>query len=434
MRFLLLVFIFSLSLISSSAQVLSDSVSIIQLLQKEGNAWRMGDRAAYTSCWIRKSYNSVILSTGNGQIMDIDPSLLLNPPSTMIGSGGFSIQSNLKLKVYPTNAWVIHDEVSISKEGVRSLSKEIRLLEKINQSWKLVGQSILSYQQTPNKNDTISYLQTANIQTGEIQVLESLQGHFEAPNWHPDNYLIFNSYGRLYTYDLPTKKITLLNTGFATACNNDHGISPDKKMLVISNGHHQDSGLKLNGSAIYTLPIHGGVPRLITKQSPSYWHGWSPDGKTLVYCAERNGNFDVYAIPASGGTEIRLTSSEGLDDGPEYAPDGKYIYFNSYQSGRMQIWRMHPDGSAQEQLTFDEYSNWFPHPSPDNKWLVYLSYLSDEQQKHLFGKQVRLRLFNLQTKEIKDITPVFYGGQGTINVPSWSADSKKVAFISYSIR
>ena len=99
----------------------------------------------------------------------------------------------------------------------------------------------------------------------------------------------------------------------------------------------------------------------------------------------------------------------------------------------MQIWRMHTDGSNPEQLTFDENSNWFAHPSPDNKWIVYISYTSDEKEKHLFGKQVVLRLMNLETKVIKEITPVFYGGQGSINVPSWSADSKKIAFVAYSI-
>jgi Tol biopolymer transport system component len=166
----------------------------------------------------------------------------------------------------------------------------------------------------------------------------------------------------------------------------------------------------------------------------SFWHGWSADGKTLSYCGERNGNFDIYTIGVKGGKEKRLTQTEGLDDGPDYSSDGKYIYFNSYRTGHMQIWRMLADGSKPEQLTFDENSNWFPHPSPDNKWIVFIAYTSDEKQSHLFGKQVKLRLMNLETKAIKDITPVFYGGQGTINVPSWSADSKKIAFVSYSVK
>lgn len=224
-----------------------------------------------------------------------------------------------------------------------------------------------------------------------------------------------------------------METGFADECNNDHGISPDNKWLAISHNDREHPSTKPYKSTIYVLPIGGGTPRKVTSKVPSYWHGWSPDGKRLAYCAERNGNYDIYTIPVEGGKEKRLTNAEGLDDGPEYSPDGKYIYYNSYKSGHMQLWRMDPNGKNQEQLTFDQNSNWFPHPSPDGKWIVYIAYTSDQKQNHLFGKQVKLRLMNLKTRDIKDITPVFFGGQGTINVPSWSPDSKKVAFVSYSV-
>jgi TolB protein len=283
-------------------------------------------------------------------------------------------------------------------------------------------------------SDTTSYIQTLDITTGKIDTVLTIKSHFEAPNWHPNNYLIVNSYGKLYTLDLLSKKLTLLNTGFATECNNDHGISPDLKWLVVSHNDKSDPSPKSYKSAIYILPIGGGTPRRITSEVMSFWHGWSADGKTLAYCAERNGNYDVYSIGVEGGKETRLTDAEGLDDGPDYSSDGKYIYINSYRTGHMQIWRMLADGSNPEQLTFDENSNWFAHPSPDNKWIVYIAYTSDEKQAHLFGKNVKLRLMNLETKEIKDITPVFYGGQGTINVPSWSADSKKIAFVSYFVK
>jgi len=284
------------------------------------------------------------------------------------------------------------------------------------------------------KPDTTSHIQLLDITTGKIDTVLSVKEHFEAPNWHPGNYLILNSKGKIYTLDIASKKITQLNTGFADQSNNDHGISPDKKWLVISHNDKNDSSKKSYKSAIYILPVTGGEPRRITPEVPSFWHGWSPDGNTLAYCAERNGNFDIYTISVEGGNEKRLTNTEGLDDGPDYSPDGKYIYFNSYRSGHMQIWRMQADGSNPEQLTFDENSNWFAHPSPDNKWIVYIAYTSDEKQSHLFGKNVKLRLMNLQSKAIKDITPVFYGGQGTINVPSWSPDSKKIAFVSYSVK
>ncbi|SFE83456.1 TolB family protein [Spirosoma endophyticum] len=284
------------------------------------------------------------------------------------------------------------------------------------------------------KKDTTSYIQTLDIITGKIDTILAINTHFEAPNWHPNNYLILNSKGKIYTLNLASKKVAELNTGSVTQCNNDHGISPDHNWLVVSHNDKSDPSTKSYKSALYILPIAGGEPRKITSEVPSFWHGWTPDSKTVAYCAERNGNFDIYTIGIDGGIEKRLTSTEGLDDGPDYSPDGKYIYFNSYRTGHMQIWRMLADGSKPEQLTFDEQSNWFAHPSPDNNWIVYIAYMSDEKQAHLFGKNVKLRLMNTKTKAIKDITPVFYGGQGTINVPSWSPDSRKIAFVSYLVK
>ncbi len=432
-------YIFILTLLLNSfighAQSNKDSIAIIQLLAREGRTWRMGDAKAHADCWQVRPYGSVLVSTGDGRVMDIPSSNIVNPSSKNTAPGGFAFHTNHKLSINGNSAWVSHDEVSISKEGKESHSKELRLLEKVAGKWKLVGQSahIISNSNTSDKKDTTSYIQTVDITTGDIETVSIIKDHFEAPNWHPNNYLILNHRGGLYTLDLLSKKMNQLNTGVANANNNDHGISPDKKWLAISNNAKNDTSRKSYKSAIYILPVTGGEPRRITPEVPSFWHGWSADGKTLAYCAERNGNFDIYSISIDGGKEKRLTETEGLDDGPDYSTDGKYIYFNSYRTGHMQIWRMHTDGSNPEQLTFDENSNWFAHPSPDNKWIVYISYTSDEKQSHLFGKQVILRLMNLETKAIKDITPVFYGGQGTINVPSWSPDSKKLAFVAYSV-
>jgi Tol biopolymer transport system component len=225
-------------------------------------------------------------------------------------------------------------------------------------------------------------------------------------------------------------KPTTVDTGFAVRCNNDHGISPDGKLLAISDqsqGDHQ--------SNIYILPLSGGTPRRVTQKSPSYWHGWSPDGKTVAYPGQRNGEFDIYTISTEGGEETQLTTAKGLDDGPEYSPDGKYIYFNSVRTGRMQIWRMHPDGSAQEQVTSDDLNNWFPHISPDGKWLVFLSY-GKEVEGHPENKDVMLRIMPLDGDKIDgkiEILAKLFGGQGTINVPSWSPDSKQLAFVSYEL-
>jgi TolB protein len=280
--------------------------------------------------------------------------------------------------------------------------------------------------QTPSP----SRLEVLNIETGNREVIFETDIHIEAPNWSRNGkFLVYNSGGKLYKFDLKKKSPEEINTGFATANNNDHGISFDGKTMAISH-HTEENGRR--HSIIYTVPLKGGTPTRVTPKGPSYWHGWSPDDKWHVYCAERNGNYDVYKIPAEGGEEIRLTTAEGLDDGPEYSPDGRYIYFNSVRSGSMEIWRMKPDGSEQEQVTDDEYQNWFAHPSPDGKWLILISYLPEvPASSHPHNQRVMLRLMPADGGDIKSVA-FLYGGQGTINVPSWSPDSKKVAFVSYT--
>ena len=275
-----------------------------------------------------------------------------------------------------------------------------------------------------------SMLEIFSIESGERKVIYEEKAHFEAPNWSTDgNYLIFNQNGLLYKIKTDGNSKLQLDTGAAVKCNNDHGISPDGTMLAISNNDPIE-GVESGTSRIYTLPIEGGVPKLVTLKYPSYWHGWSPASDAVVYTARRNNNYDIYRISIHGGEEERLTDSPGLDDGPEYSSDGSYIYYNSMQSGSMEIWRMKVDGSEKEQLTNDAYSNWFAHPSPDGKYFVFISYLQDQGDRHPPLKDVALRLYDLNTKEIKSLCS-FTGGQGTINVPSWSPDSKHFAFVSY---
>jgi TolB protein len=272
-----------------------------------------------------------------------------------------------------------------------------------------------------------STLETIAIASKDRRVVYHKRAHFEAPNWSRDGkYFLFNQGGLMYKLPIAGGEPQVLNSGFATRCNNDHGISPDGTQLVIS-----DQSQEPRKSLIYILPIGGGTPRRVTPLAPSYWHGWSPDGKTLAYCAERNGEFDIYTIPVEGGQEKRLTTAAGLDDGPDYSPDGQYIYFNSERTGLMQIWRMKTDGSQQEQVTSDGYNNWFAHPSPDGKWLVFLSYEKDVKG-HPANKDVMLRLMPTGGGEIQVLAKLF-GGQGTINVPSWSPDSRNLAFVSYRL-
>lgn len=278
----------------------------------------------------------------------------------------------------------------------------------------------------PEDRITESTLETISIETNQRRIVYRSRTHLEVPNWSRDGkYLLFNCGGKLYTIPVSGGEPEQLDTGFADHCNNDHGFSPDGRLLAIS--HHNDGD-----SIIYVVPSGGGTPQQVTKLGPSYWHGWSLDGKTLAYCAERNGNYDVYTVPAQGGEETRLTDAEGLDDGPDYSADGRYIYFNSERTGAMRIWRMDSDGANQIQVTDnDEYADWFPHPSPDGKWIVLLSF-GKEVKGHPANKDVALRIMPAVGGEPKVLTRLF-GGQGTINVPSWSADSKHIAFVSYSM-
>jgi Tol biopolymer transport system component len=272
-----------------------------------------------------------------------------------------------------------------------------------------------------------STLETIDIDSADRRVAYLAQGRFEAPNWTRDGKtFLFNREGRIERLAIGTDNPVKIETGFANRCNNDHGISPDGTQLAISDNSQGD-----HESQVYIVPTAGGWPLRITQRSPSYWHGWSPDGKTLVFVGQRNGDFDIYAIPAAGGEETRLTTAKGLDDGPEYSPDGKYIYFNSERTGHMQIWRMKPDGSEQEQVFTDDLNNWFPHISPDGKWMVFLTYGADVTG-HPENKHVMLRLMSFSDKKITVLAKLF-GGQGTINVPSWSPDSTQVAFVSYML-
>lgn len=272
-----------------------------------------------------------------------------------------------------------------------------------------------------------SHLEIMDIETGNCVIQHSAPNSLQAPNWTVDGKsLIYNSEGLLYNFEISTGKSKPINTGFAKSNNNDHVLSFDGKMLGIS--HH--SSTDDSKSIIYTLPVKGGEPKRITKSGPSYLHGWSPDKKHLVFTGERNGEYDIYKIDIKTGSETRLTDAKGLDDGSEYTPDGKFIYFNSNRTGTMQIWRMKPDGSEQEQISFDDYNDWFPHISPDGKWIVFLSFPKEVPSgDHPFYKKVYLRMMPFSGGEPKVIA-YLYGGQGTINVPSWSPDSKRIAFIS----
>ena len=290
--------------------------------------------------------------------------------------------------------------------------------------------------QAQEQEGPLCHLEVYDLDSGSHSVVQSFPFRIEAPNWTPDGkWLIINKEGRLWKI-APDGSTDLLpvDTGRLDKCNNDNVVTADGKWLGISS-NDPDNDADYN-SYVFVIPFGDDVAeRRVTPLGPSYLHGISPDGKKAAYCAFRDDGKiqDVFVIPVKGGKEKRLTDAPGLDDGPEYSPDGKAIWFNSVRTGRMQIWRMTSRGRKETQMTFDEDMNsWFPHISPDGSKVVYIAYHDYETAPgdHPANKNVLLRMIPSGGGTPKILVD-FYGGQGSLNVNSWSPDSRRFAYVSY---
>jgi TolB protein len=328
---------------------------------------------------------------------------------------------------------VMVENVELGREpyvGLFVCSHNAQIIEKaIFSNVRIITPTKQDYQ--PYRDYIGSNLELMDVATGQRKIVYRVEDSIQAPNWTADSQrLIFNSKGKLYNYDLITTVVSELNTGFANNNNNDHVLSWDAKKIAISHHNPQDN----NHSTIYLLPIEGSEqPQQITKLGAghSFLHGFSTDDKSLIFTGQRNEQWNIFSVEIATGEETQLTHETNLNDGSEYAPNGEHIYYNSTRTGNMQIWRMQADGSQPVQLTFDKFNNWFPHISPDGKQMIMLSYLPDvPAAEHPFYKQVYLRTMPVDLSSPPKIIAYVYGGQGTINVPSWSPDGKLVAFVS----
>jgi TolB protein len=264
---------------------------------------------------------------------------------------------------------------------------------------------------------------------------------WEAPNWSRDGqFLLANSDGKLYRIPVTGGgQPQVLALDPSLRCNNDHDFSPDGKLIAIS-----ASSPTSRQSQVYVANADGSNVRLIVSAAPAYFHGWSPDGKYLSFVANRDKKqYDLYRVPAAGGEEERLTSDPANDDGTDYAPDGKWIYFNSERGGGWNIWRMPADGAGPgdhkaQRLTSDAPEDWFPHPSPDGKWVLFLSFPPGTQGHNDRTARIQLRMIPAPGDTVREVAPKviteFSGGQGTLNVNSWSPDSKRFAYVTYELK
>lgn len=271
-----------------------------------------------------------------------------------------------------------------------------------------------------------STLQTVDMD-GRASVVYTTRGRFEAPNWTKDgNNLIFDQDGKMMIVPAAGGTPKTIEVGAATKCNGSHGLSPDGHLLAITCSMPNKPEAR-----VYVVPMSGGEPRLVTEHPDSYWHSWSPDGKTIIFTRPDHGSGNIFAIPLAGGEEKALTTGTGISDDPDYSPDGQFIYFNSDRGGTEQIWRMRPDGSQPQQMTNDDRVNWTPHNSPDGKSIVFISY-EHGTTGHPVNRDISLRVLSPEDGRVRTIVDLV-GGSGTMNVPSWAPDSSHLAFVSYQM-
>ncbi len=272
-----------------------------------------------------------------------------------------------------------------------------------------------------------SFLEVYDMPTGTVRRVLETEAHIEAPNWDAwRGDLIVNGSGRLFRVPLAGGAMVEIPTGLGHL-NNDHGLMPDGARLIVS------ENVKGRGSVIYTLSAEGGKATQVSGAPGAYWHGVSPDGARFVFCGKRGDQFDIYAMPSSGGDEVQLSGRdrfEGHNDGPDFSPDGAWVWFNSDRTGSAQIWKMRPDGSGVVQVFEDDHVNWFPHPSPDGAWVLYLAYPPRTLQ-HPPMKEVALCLMRPDGSDRRRVLE-FTGGQGTINVPNWAPDGSAFAYVRYA--
>ena len=286
-----------------------------------------------------------------------------------------------------------------------------------------------------------SELYTYDLRDGSSHLIFSADAVWEAPNWSPDgSYLIANSGGTIYKLSFKADGSRVqperLHVPAEYGCNNDKAISPDGKKIAFS-----ASVAPGKGSQVFVADVSGDHVERVVSLSPSYFHGWSPDNRTLAFVAQRGGSgqYDIYTTGVQGGEERRMTFNPHQEDGPDYSPDGRWIYVNSDRTGKEAVWRLPAEGAGPndakaEMVVNDSLEDWFPHISPDGKKMVYIGYPAGTPTHNPRDVAIELKLVNIEAGAVAQTQRTLVkavGGQGSMNVNSWSPDSMRFAYVTY---
>ncbi|WP_230582071.1 TolB family protein [Xanthomonas arboricola] len=255
----------------------------------------------------------------------------------------------------------------------------------------------------------------------------------EAPNWLPTGEaLLLNGDGKPFLLMLDPSELRSWEIEDLPPVNNDHVVDRLGRHVYLSadDGHIYRAALNFE---------RAGAKRISQSEDLMHFlHGIHPtDGRLAFVGVHRRPSAgehpaQIYTMTIAGGDYRQLTRGPGAADGCEHSPDGQWIYFSSECfDGHMQIGRMRCDGTELTQLTFDQCSNWFPHVSPDGRRVAYLAY-APGTTGHPGDVWVDIRLVeDHDWQSAKTVARVF-GGQGTMNVNSWSPDSKQFAYVTYA--
>lgn len=275
---------------------------------------------------------------------------------------------------------------------------------------------------------TRSRITVVDVDGSSSKVILDSPHRYAAPEWTPDGgSFVVNGGGKLWRLPASGGTPVVISTGSATWIDINHAVSPDGKSLAFTAG------------SLWKVPASGGDPTSINAARGSYVHGWSPDGKWLLFAANRGHGLDVFRVSANGGSESRLISSPKAEDAASFSPDGRSIYFLSDRGGNRDIWRMPASGAGPgdgkaEQITSDDREDAAPRASPDGKWLVYLSY-PPRTNFNAMDRDVLIRRLPLAGGRPARARPAeiarVVGGHGTLSARPFSPDGRRLVYASF---